>query len=215
MKAIFASLFIFLVFFLSCSNPQSDIKDVSEDYDNTLKTYLDLESKKITWTEEIEPNVISEKKKKDSSLFGNSRYSIPEVASALKPLEEDLIYPGIEGMGLLDISAIDDSLKKLINDFCSELIIYSDNSKERKNTVLYNSFEPEYNYILTIFLYDMENLPVLNKYLIFAPYQDDKYNKIPVRLYSLEGYIDMELFAVETGQGWRFEQIKYGEFVNE
>ncbi|MBO5236846.1 MAG: hypothetical protein J6B32_07035 [Spirochaetaceae bacterium] len=215
MKAVFAFLLFYLLFFLGCSNPQTDIEQKPEDYDNTLRKYLELQAQKIVWTEEIEPNVISEKKKKDAELFGSSRYSIPEVASVLNPLTEDLVFPGIEGLGLLDISTLDNSLRTLIDNFCNELITISSKSVEGKKSVLYNSFIPEQNYILTIFLYDIENLPAFTKYLIFAPCQEGEYTKIWIRFFSQEGYLDIELYGIETSQGWRFQQIKYGVLENE
>ena len=200
---------IYIFLFFSCSNSQEVRVDTDNAEQNTLKYFLNSETNRLTWTDEINPNIVSDKRKDDIERFGAPKYSTTIGASLLPVSDEELVYPYIKNLGSLNMNELEPAQLKFVQDFCEFLISSKDETK--------NSFfmSPGREYMLTIFFYDMSEI-VFDSYIIAAPVIEEETAQFPVRLKIKNGgYIDLLIYVVPLNSNWCIEQIRYGEIVYE
>ncbi len=197
--------FFLLSLLFSCSNGQAVKEPHGLLGEPTLRSTLLSLSDSVPWTQELEPDVVSERKTGDIKRFGAPRMSVPAAASALSALPEELVFPQIDGLGSLDMAVAAADVVALVEDFCNGLV----NKKEPYSLMLAGR-----EYILTIFLYDVSKVDFTG-FVMASPYEDGLYTQVPVRLYSGNSFLDVQLYVVNTGSLRRIDQIKYGEIVHE
>lgn len=200
---------IFIFFSFSCSNSQE--VNITTDYaeQDTLKYFLTTEVEKLTWTEEIDATVISDKRKEDIERFGSPKYSTSVGAGLLPVTEEELVYPYIKNLGSLNMDDVDVNQLAFIQEFCESML---SSEKEIKDSFSFMASGREY--MLTIFLYDMSEL-VFDSYIIASPVFNEDTAQFPVRFNTKNGYINLLLYVVPFNSNWCIDQIRYGEIVYE
>ena len=200
---------LFTMIFFSCSNSQENNFLSEQDEVNTLKNYIVSETEKIGWTEEINPNVVKDKRKDDINRFGSPKYSTIIGAAMLPVTEDEAVYPYIKNLGSLNMENIDDNQLKYVQDFCSLII-----SSEKDEKELFSFMSSDKEYMLTIFLYDMADV-IFDSYVAAAPVFEETTARYPVRFNTNDGYLDLQLYIVPFNSQWRIDQIRYGEIVYE
>ena len=205
----FISMTLALFCQFSCSNaPETKLVYTETD---TIKQSVREREQTITWTQELEGEVLSERITKDSMklgpdvVYGRDIYKISK--STQKP-----VYPSIEGFGSLDTSNLKISVKEKIEKFCEEL-----SSKDYSGISAYFSSKYLFNYVFFIKDFEEgwkknfseelpEEHPYFNKWIYGQPFNGVDIIQIPVRFYADCGTIDMTVF-LNSGGNNEFYQI--------
>lgn len=208
-------LFSLTFLFFSCSNGQ-DEQGVGMTYDNTLRKQFQSRFHRITWTEQLNPNLIADRKNLNSNLFSKKSLSTVDAASVISVPSSEKIYPSVANFGSIDISNIPGSLRTIITDFCTNLLEASqDRTKEGVYSSLAMNMLSGRQYMLSIYLYDTTDYPAAEKFFLGSPLIQNGIYEIPVLFLSPEGNWILILYAVKQEDNWKIEQIRYGEFVYE
>lgn len=235
LKAIPPFILIFL--FFACSNSQ-DPQGIVIDYENTLRKQFQDRFDSISWTGELEPDLIAQRKDSDSKLFSSKSLNNLAAASVIAVTDSNAIYPSIAGFGSIDITLIPASLKSMITDFCAELLNISqteaaswseaashgnlsqkeasqDQISEDIYSKLASHISSERRYMLSIYLQDTKTYPVASKFYLGRPVIVGKEYEVPVLFLSSQGSWIVILYAQLQDGEWKIEQIRYGDFVYE
>lgn len=218
--------FILILLFFACSNHQTT-QEAGVDYTNTLRNQFKNRFSDIQWTEELNPQFISDRKSLDSAHFSSRSLSTVNAASVLSYPATDAIYPSVPDFGSIDIRGIPSPLKSLITDFCSKLLNISqtEDFQEGQNTQkegfqeTYSALAPSFlsgrQYMLSIYLHDTARYPAAKKFYLGSPSIKDKTYEVPVLFLSQEGSWIVVFYALLQEDSWKIEQIRYGDFVYE
>ena len=218
--------FILILLFFACSNHQTT-QEAGVDYTNTLRNQFKNRFSDIQWTEELNPQFISDRKSLDSAHFSSRSLSSVNAASVLSYPATDAIYPAVPDFGSIDIRELPSSLKSVITDFCSKLLNISqtEDFQEGQNTQkegfqeTYSALAPSFlsgrQYMLSIYLHDTASYPAANKFYLGSPSIKDKTYEVPVLFLSQKGSWIVVFYALLQEDSWKIEQIRYGDFVYE
>lgn len=215
---------IFLIF--ACSNSQNP-QGIQLDYENTLRKQFQNRFDSISWTEELEADLITQREASDSKIFSSKSLNNLAAASVIKITDSNAIYPTIDGFGSIKITSIPASLKSMITDFCAELLNISQASNSSQEEVsqeeiseeiytkLASHISSERRYMLSIYLQDTKNYPVASKFYLGSPFITGEKYEVPVFFLSSQGNWIVLLYAQLQEDEWKIEQIRYGDFVYE
>lgn len=215
---------IFLIF--ACSNSQNS-QGIQVDYGNTLRKRFQDRFDSISWTEEFEADLITQRKASNSKLFSSRSLNNITAASVIEVPDSNAIYPAIDGLGSIDITLIPASLKSMITDFCAELLNTSQASNSSPEKVsqeqvsedtyskLASYISSERRYMLSIYLQDTKNYPVASKFYLGSPFISGEKYEVPVLFLSSQGSWIILLYVQLQEDEWKIEQIRYGDFVYE
>lgn len=221
-----ASTFSLIFLIIACSNSQN-AQGIQVDYENTLRKQFQDRFDSISWTEELEPDVITQKKASNPKLFSSRSLNNIVAASVIEVPESNAIYPAIDGFGSIDITMIPTSLKSMITDFCAELLNISqagnsslkEVSQEQVSKDIYSKLashiSSERRYMLSIYLQDTKTYPVASKFYLGSPFITGEKYEVPVLFLSPQGSWIILLYAQLQEEEWKIEQIRYGDFVYE
>ena len=215
---------IFLIF--ACSNSQNP-QGIQLDYENTLRKQFQNRFDSISWTEDLEADLITQREASDSKIFSSKSLNNLAAASVIKITDSNAIYPTIDGFGSIKITSIPASLKSMITDFCAELLNISQASNSSQEEVsqkeiseeiytkLASHISSERRYMLSIYLQDTKNYPVASKFYLGSPFITGEKYEVPVFFLSSQGNWIVLLYAQLQEDEWKIEQIRYGDFVYE
>ena len=185
-------------------------------YDATLRKEFHERFENVVWTEELEPNLLSDRKALDSRLFSNRSLSTPGAASVVAVPESEKVYPSITNFGSINIAGIPAALQSILNDFCSSLLQVS---RGKTAAEVYAAVLPyikaSRGYMLSVYLYDTAAFPPANEFILGSPAVKDGAHEIPVLFLCQQGSWIVIFYASMEDDGWKIDQIRYGEFVYE
>ena len=211
--AIITSGILFLAF--SCSNDQAVLSGGAS-YDNTLRIQFQERFAGVEWTEELEGDLLSNRKKLDEALFARRSLETAEGASVVQVPDSDKVHPSITGFGSLDIGSMPIGLRQVVDSFCEGLLDLSRNkTKSGVYTTLASMMLPGRSYMLSIYLYDTSSYPAAQRFYLGAPRVQGKNWEVPILFVGGEGRWTMGIYAAQQNEIWQVEQIRYGEFVYE
>lgn len=209
------AFFSLIFLFFSCSNGQ-DEQGLGITYDNTLRKQFQSRFEGVNWTEELDAELIADRKKLAPNLFSRRSLSTVEAASVISVPDAEKIYPSVAGFGSIDVREIPSSLRTMLTGFCSNLLRVS---HDRTRGGLYSALASDIlsgrQYMLSIYLYDTAAYPAADRFFLGSPMIQGEYYEIPVLFHSSEGNWIVSLYAVLQEDVWKIEQIRYGEFVYE
>ncbi len=198
-KIIFVLTFP-LFSFIACST------DVVLEYDSesTLRTEAFELSRHIRWTDEIEPNRLTEKIA-DAEGFDKKLKSNPQnvFASGAETLYPKL-YPTLSGFSQLDSGKMPLELRK-------QLVVFFDSLKT--GAANENLIEKSNLYTLAFFLADIESFvgsgEVLQSYIFGDAFVNNNFVLCPVRLYYKQMTIDVSVVATLDSGVWKILQLDF------
>ena len=189
--------------FMSCSHKKVHIS--SDLNTNTIKDVFIQKNNEIIWVDELEPEKLSEKFSFDEKLIAKEVERSPLMVIT-ENISDNKVYPSLDGFTNLDISSMNSSLKKTINDFCESFQhknIFTNvskffNSKFSFNAVLFTEdFKLSYEKNVGKFPYKAdsndENINLFNSYLLGKPEISLDFYEIPVRFYCQTKFVDLTL----------------------
>ena len=205
---IFSVIFLFLLFF-SCSNAQESKLVYTEN--DTIKQSVKEIEQTITWTQELEGEVLTEVISRDSMKLGSDVPYGKELYKISKS-NNNPVYPSFSDFGSLDISNLKISVKNKLDSFCEAFA-----SEEHKGASA--SFSGKYLFNYVFFLKDFEegwtknfseelpeNTAYFNRWIYGQPFNGVDIIQIPVRFYADCGTIDITVFLNSSGNN-EFYQI--------
>lgn len=212
-RAIITSGILFL--FFSCSNDQTVLSGGAS-YDHTLRIQFREQFDGVEWTEELEGDLLSQRKQLDEALFARRSLETAEGASVVQVPYSEWVHPSIAGFGSLDIGSLSAGLRQVVDSFCEALLDLSRNkTKSGVYTTLASMMVPGRSYMLSIYLYDTSSYPAAQRFYLGAPFVQGTYWEVPVLFVGEAGSWTMAVHVVQQDEQWRVEQIRYGEFVYE
>lgn len=194
--------------FISCSH-KKNIK-IESNSAETIKQIINEKNSTLIWSNEIEPNRLNEK------IIINEEKIAKEVErTPLMVISQNFdcnpVYPELDGFTNLDISAMNESLKKTVNDFCEEFSnknIFTNigkfyNSKFVFNSVLFlDDFKLSYEKKIGKFPYKSdstdEKTGLCSSYIIGKPDISSEFFEIPVRFYCQSKFVDLTLIIKDS-----------------
>ena len=200
---------------ISCNN-SSESKLVYNERD-TIKEQIKEKGKNITWTSELEGNILSEKITRNQDKISSN---IPYTVDILKiSPEQKKIYPELSDFGSLDSSLLKGGAKEKLVSFCNSL------SENKEDTDSY--FNGKYLFSYIFFKDDLKNgwvsyfssdYPELNsgtlfsKYLVGEPFVNSDILQVPVRFFCNFGVIDVTIYMNPFGSN-EFYQITIDRWI--
>ena len=203
MKKAFALLAgIFLIFLVSCSNPQNPVLTSQED---TLRTALKEKSNKTIWTKELEADRLSVKLNSNINVL-NKEMITPQMLNSIKELQP-AVYPEIKGYASLDSSSMNASLLSVINEFSENLC------KSTENLETYFVSEYFFNYVFFKADFDpmIEKIKtddiIFDRYVICKAFESSDIVQVPLRFYNKKDFVDLSVYLTYHN-GYKITQIE-------
>ncbi len=203
------SILILSLCLFSCSNVQESKIVYSEN--DTLKQSVKDREQTITWTQEIEGELLTETITKDSMKIGSDVTYGRELYKISKTIQNP-VYPSFYDFGSLDTRSLKASVKEKLDKFCEAF-----SSEDHKNADYSFSRKFLFNYVFL--LKDFEDgwkknfskeLPegkaFFTKWIFGQPFNGPDIIQIPVRFYADCGTIDMTVF-LDSGRNNEIYQI--------
>ena len=175
-------IFIISFLFIACSNsPDSKLVLIEDD---TLKSILTNKELNVTWTNELEGNVLSQNITDFDFLVPGIRPTL-NLQRAKGELKEP-VYPEIQNFASLDFRNVPLSLRQFLNDFGSGLC-----SEESYACEKY--FDSSYVFSYVFFCKDVENRSIkkFDSYIVGRPFFLEETIRVPFRLYHGKTYSDI------------------------
>ncbi len=203
---LFAILTTFI--FFSCSNNTDNQNAGSQN--NTLRFAVEQEKVSIEWVIETE----DEESSSEDTLWQSNTNVVIE-GSDYTPLflgnfiEDDAVYPSLEGFGSLNTELIPNELYIVLNEFLSAL---------KNREVSLSFFEEEKSYLKTIIDYDFQDYPKLIEYIVGEVFIFDNPSnayEVPVRLFFDNGFADCFIYFVYNENMYTIEQFDIGDIKYE
>ena len=207
-KSLISRICIFfslILVFFSCKNT-TESKLVYTDAD-TIKKNVKEREQGITWTQEIEPERLTEYVPRSSVMFGIEVPYTIDLYKITKSMQA-AVYPDLEEFGSLNTNNLHPAIKEKINNFCNAL-------SSEKHSGAENFFSRKYIFNYVFFIKDLEegwkdnfglSYPKLseeekafNKWTLGEPFIGSEIIQIPVRFYATCGIIDVTLFLNSSG----------------
>lgn len=231
-------LFTFSIFLFSCSNVVEgrNIHDSTEDvfFNNlnknseTLKDVIEKKESSMSWTKELEGDILQEDIYIDAERISSNVYLTPEVISVVY-CNNNPIYPEIPGFGSLDTTLLQDSVRNVINEFAESI-------NENIYTIPISVIHPDFIFNYVFFRNDLienwelkfgEKFPYDNnedkskikpitlftKWIIGRPFTTGEIEKVPVRFYCQQGFLDVTLYILLENN--KIYQITEGPYDGE
>lgn len=207
--------FVILLFFFSCSNSQNT-QGISSDYDTTLRVQFQSRFKSVDWTQELEADLLPQRKALKEQISASQSLQTPDVASLVKDSSLQRVYPSIPDFGSLDISSLPMGARNQVNSFCQTVLdLFQDRQKSGLYSLLVSKMVAGRNYMISIFLYDTSSYPITTKFFLGLPHLQDDVWEVPVLFRGESGNWIMSIYLVQEDETWKIEQIRYGDFVYE
>ena len=164
---------------LSCTQ---NTVSASEGYE-TLKEEAVQKESLLTWTQELEGTILTEKIQGADGLEKSLASSGSNIFASGSEAEYPPIYPQIEGFSSLDISAMEDSVRTLLKGFCNSIISKSDSDSFFKKDSLYT---------LVLFRYDLSfqyntSYPAFKGFILGEPFINENVYQCPIRFTEKSG----------------------------
>ena len=185
---------------MSCYRKGSDDPQPS----STLREEAVILESRISWAKELVPeeklyDSLENAEDLDPIMIMLSDRLYPE---SKKP---DAVYPYLPDFTVLDTSAYNTAQKDVLDGFCTAIV-----KKRNADTFVMTG----YIHTLVLFKYNLEkeglSLDEISDYVLGKPFINDNECQCPVRFYAgHERYIDVNLYIVKYGQGWKIHQIEY------
>lgn len=180
------------VLLAGCSQVQtSDL--IAPSPETTIKYRLDTAAAETEWTQTLEPE-LSERE----PLHAEADVTAQTVFAV--KTEEEPVYPFIPGFGSLDTRALGAAQEQCVRGFCGALL-------SGEHGVLAEFMAAGMEYQLFVFLYNIRGIPALRDYLLGKPFITDGTYMTPVRFYTEQAPLDIDLFLVQEEDRWRIQQI--------
>lgn len=203
------SIILTILSLSSCSNAQ-ETKLVYIETD-TIKQSVKEKEVTITWTQELEGNILSEKISRDSVILGPDVPFVRDIYKISKTYQ-DPVFPYLNDFGSLDISTLKTSIKEKLDKFCNAF-----SGADHKGAESSFSSKFIFNYIFFKKDFDEgwkkyfeaelpEEKSFFTKWIYGEPFYGQDIIQIPVRFYSDCGTIDMTVFLKSDGNN-EFYQI--------
>lgn len=203
------SFFVPLSFLLvvSCSNSGQVNSTVSGE--NTLKSKVSVKSEAAIWTSELDKDILTEKLTENPFIGKNVTLNPEAMNVSSQASENEKIYPELKGLGSLDSDSLKKESRKLVSDFCNDLI----KGKDLYVSSKYVAKEKMFSYVF--FVDDLKsNIDSgkheigFSKFYIGKSFLSGNEVQVPVRLYVNSGakYVDLSIFLLETSS--EITQIK-------
>ena len=193
----FSSIFLF-----SCSNSQESKLVYTEN--DTIKKSVKEKEQGITWTQELEGEILSERINRGSMELG-SDVAFTKDLFKINPKLQQPVYPSYNDFGSLDTSNLRPTVKEKLNLFCTA---FSADKHEGAD----NYFSRKYIFNYVFFVNDLEEgwkknlgkeypetFPVFTKWTFGQPFNGSDIIQIPVRFYADCGTIDVTMFLNANG----------------
>jgi len=215
LKKIYVICFFISFLFFSCSESETTIFEKGIEVETLKKSILN-QSEQIQWLEPLEKNLLQDKKEEYSDRIEDKEFATSIGATVLAPLEGEIIYPEIKGFGSIDISKMNSEVKKISENFAENIMAFQKTPADEKYLdKLYALMVTDKKYIMSVFLYDVENLSVtFDSFILGQEHLGENFTQVPIRFYSEKTYFDVHLYIVKSN-GWKIEQIRYGGLENE
>ncbi len=200
-------IFLILALLFSCKE-KNDNQDRSSSFRNLREkaSFLDEE---IAWTEELEHGRLSAEVKQKNGISDKVALS-PLVVSAVLSEGDTRVYPVLDGFTSLDTSQIEDSLWTFLSQFSESFI---------KDESLENYFFQDSKISLTLFYIafdkvfgqkkDSENKNLFTSFVVGSPFAGSDFTEVPVKFFSDESELLLNLFCAKSGNSWKAEQIQF------
>lgn len=233
-KYIFSTLVLFS-FFIGCSNTQNE--ELFYNDIDTIKEYVLDKENNITWTKEIEGEILLQDISSNSSIQKTEFYT-PEAVKVLKNYQNP-VFPSIDNFGSLNTENLSKQTKEFLNEFCTEISnnIYSNPDRYFKNSFIFNYvffrkelidnwpvfFNTEFPVLPEDFNQNTEEsennqdkkepIPIFTKWYLGEPFVGEDLVEVPVRFFTQNGNIDVTIvMAINTET--RIYQIVIDRWVN-
>ncbi len=203
------NIVLLVVIFSSCSGKtQFYYKDNS----SLKKESQDLESS-VQWKTELEGDILSKKVEGCDGIASSVEVGPSNIFASGAENEYVLVYPRMEGLGLLDTSIFDGDAKSVVDGFCQALI---------DNESMESFIKRDNMYTLVMFLYDLEsrlgkNVSV-NRFMIGEPFRNLNMCMCPVRFFRTESnseyfkktdsYFDVVIYLLKDDSTYKINQIE-------
>jgi len=186
-------------FFASCSDKDEVLAESSV----TLRSEAERLCSSINWTSQLDASVLTGK---ISGIQGSSP-SVPQNTVTFNAVLETQppLYPSLPDFYDLDLSAMEESARLVLDSFCKALI-----SGEKAEEF----FEEKNLYSLAIFRYDLRmelgrNFS-LHSYVAGKPGNTKNVYECPVRFYLKDdSYFDTVLYIQKTEDVWKVSQLAF------
>lgn len=230
--------FIFFVLCLltfSCKSKKSAF-----DNKGTIRSLSEQKFRETVWTDQIEKDRLT----KDITIINTIDSSVRLTPQAFISSEfsqgMEVIYPSIENFGSLNVSNLDNSIKKITMEFCKNISSYKncDELLEKQDFYEYALFirdlkenwsqyffvnfpEPEYDEVEVKDSENQEKEKKLKKklfdsFIIGEPFESNSFYEVPVRFFRKgTGSVDVLLFFYFNENQWKLNQFRLRNFYKE
>ncbi len=200
------SAFACAAFFASCKNA-GETKLVYTESDTIKQAVLEKEQN-ITWTQELEGEVLTKKITRGSMQLG-SDVAFNKELFKIASNQKKSVYPEYFDFGSLDTSLLQPKIKEKINQFCKKLSSVTSDAS--------SYFNKKYIFNFVFFQNDLKEgwktnfnqdfpksseestVQLFEKWIFGEPFIGDLIIQLPVRFYTNCGIIDVTIFLNSGG----------------
>lgn len=209
MKIWFYVVSVFLLIFVSCSNPEN--LSTENSLDETLKSLVSVKTEAAVWTSEIEGDRLTAEYSRKDFIDQNVKVSTETVK--VSSFIEDPVYPILSGFGSLDVSGIPVSTLDTVKNFCTDISknIFSGESYFDKSSLFSFVFfidDLEKSFFETKILEPEEESKNLffDSFICGKAFYSENQMQVPVRFYKDKNILDVLLFV--SSESNKISQIK-------
>lgn len=185
---------IFFLLLTGCTQIQND-NLIIPPHDSTIKYQMDKMVESTKWLEELEPQLLSDKRNPPQA-------GVPVTPKNIFGIQtnEEPVYPSIPGFASLDTRQLGAQQEQCVRSFCRQLL-------KPERDIPPELMAAGMEYLLYIFLFNIQDIRSFSRYIIGKPFINECTYLIPVRLYTNAAPLDIDFFLIQEQNEWHIQQI--------